>query len=256
MKRMEFEGKVVLVTGASKGIGRGVARAFVDQGASVAVCSRNWPSLESLVKEVEASGKKILAMKADVSSSRDVEDMFGKVLARWNRLDILVNNAGIVSTSPVVEMSEEDWDLTLAVDLKGVFLCSRAAARQMIRQKSGRIVNISSIAQVRGGTMGRAHYGAAKAGVGAFTKTLAKEVGLWGITVNCVAPGQIEDTEMAAASRAKLGEDYFKALLATVPLGYFGKVRDIAEAVLFLASDRARYITGETLNVNGGMYMA
>jgi len=143
----------------------------------------------------------------------------------------------------VVEMSEAEWDQTMDVDLKGVFLCSQAAARQMVKQRSGRIVNITSIAQVRGGTPGHAHYGAAKAGVGAFTKTLAKELGPFGITVNCVAPGLLEDTEM-------------DAYLATIPLGRLGAVQDVVEAVLFLASARAGYITGETLHVNGGSHMA
>ena len=253
---MDFAGKVVLVTGATKGMGRGIARALVDQGASVAVCARTGSALEKLVQEVEASGGRILAMRADVSLGKDVEDMFSKILARWGKIDILVNNAGIFLTSPVVEMSEEDWDVTMAVDLKGVFLCSRAAARQMVKQKSGRIINISSIAQVRGGTPQHAHYGAAKAGVGAFTKTLAKELGPYGITVNCVAPGLIEDTEMTQAFKALMGESHINAFLATIPLGYFGKVQDIVEAVMFLASDGARYITGETLNVNGGMHMA
>ena len=249
---MDFAGKVALITGASKGIGRGIARALADQGASVAVCSRSGSPLETLAKEIEASGGKVLAMRADVSLGKDVEDMFAKILARWGRMDIMVNNAGIYFTSPVVEMSEEDWDVTMAVDLKGVFLCSRAAARQMVKQKSGRIINISSIAQVRGGTPGHAHYGAAKAGVGAFSKTLAKEVGPFGITVNCVAPGLIEDTEMGQSSKALMGSSY----LSTIPLGYLGEVRDIVQAVLFLASDRARYITGETLNVNGGSHMS
>jgi 3-oxoacyl-[acyl-carrier protein] reductase len=254
--KMEFQGKVALVTGATKGIGRGIARAMAAQGASVAICSRTWLPLETVAKEIEASGGKALAMKVDVSSSKDVEDMFGKVLDRWGKLDILVNNAGIYFTSPVVETPEEDWDAIIAVDLKGVFLCARAAARQMIKQKSGRIINISSIAQVRGGTPGHAHYGAAKAGVGAFTKTLAKEIGPHGITVNCVAPGLIEDTDMSQAFKALVGEAQIKEFLPTIPLGYFGKVQDIVEAVLILASDRARYITGETLNVNGGMHMA
>jgi 3-oxoacyl-[acyl-carrier protein] reductase len=151
----------------------------------------------------------------------------------------------------VVDMSEADWDATIDIDLKGVFLCSRAAVRHMITQRGGRIINITSIAQVRGGTPGHAHYGAAKAGVGAFAKTLAREVGPFGITVNCVAPGLIEDTEMGQVSKELMGESY----LATIPLGCLGRIQDVVDAVLFLASERAHYITGETLNVNGGSHM-
>jgi len=248
---MKFSGKVALVTGAGKGIGRGIARALANEGAVVALCGRSRSPLEAVAAEIEATGGQAFAVPADVSVARDVEQLVGTVLGRCGRLDILVNNAGVYLTAPVVEMREEEWDVTIAVNLKGVFLCSRAAARQMVKQRSGRIVNITSIAQIRGGTAGHAHYGAAKAGVGAFTKTLARELGPFGITVNCVAPGLIEDTEMGQRAKVLMGEAY----LATVPLGYLGTVRDVTAAVLFLASDEARYITGETLNVNGGSHM-
>ncbi len=248
---MEFQNRIVLVTGAAKGIGRGIARGFADRGAMVVVSGRTAGSLERVADEIRAEGGRALAVKADVSVAKEVEELVATVVDRFGRLDVLVNNAGVYLTSPIVDMTEADWDLTLAVDLKGVFLCSRAAVRQMIKQRSGCIVNITSIAQVRGGTPGHAHYGAAKAGVGAFTKTLAKEAGPYGITANCVAPGLIEDTEMGQVSKTWMGDAY----LATIPLGCLGKVQDVVEAVLFLASDRARYITGETLNVNGGSHM-
>lgn len=245
-------GRVAIVTGAGKGIGRGIALGLAEAGATVVVNGRTAAALEAVAAEISAAGGEAFAVAADVSAAHDADRLVAAVLERCGRLDVLVNNAGIYLTANVVDMTEADWDLTLAVDLKGVFLCSRAAARQMIRQRSGRIVNITSIAQLRGGTPGHAHYGAAKAGVGAFTKTLAKELGPYGVTVNCVAPGLIEDTEMGQASKRLMGESY----LATIPLGCLGTVRDVAGAVVFLASDRARYITGETLNVNGGSLMA
>ncbi|MBI3105130.1 MAG: SDR family oxidoreductase [Candidatus Rokubacteria bacterium] len=202
--------------------------------------------------EALAAGGQALVVKADVSQIAGVDGLVSATVEQYGRLDVLVNSAGVYLTSPVVEMSEAEWDQTMDVDLKGVFLCSQAAARQMVKQRSGRIVNITSIAQVRGGTPGHAHYGAAKAGVGAFTKTLAKELGPFGITVNCVAPGLIADTEMGQVSRTLMGDAY----LATIPLGRLGAVQEVVEAVLFLASPRAGYITGETLNVNGGSHMA
>jgi 3-oxoacyl-[acyl-carrier protein] reductase len=241
----EFAGRVVVVTGAAKGIGRGVAERFAREGAHVAIAGRSLEPLVALAEAIAAAGGSALAVQADVAKADAVQHLIDSTAARWGRIDVLVNNAGVYLTAPVTDMAEADWDLTIDVDLKGVFLCSRAAARAMVTQRGGRIVNITSIAQLRGGTPGHAHYGAAKAGVGAFTKTLAKELGPFGITVNCVAPGLIEDTDMGRVS-----------YLATIPLGCLGTVDDVVEAVLFLASPRARYITGETLNVNGGSHMA
>jgi 3-oxoacyl-[acyl-carrier protein] reductase len=248
----EIAGKVVLVTGAGKGIGRGIAQGFARHGAVVTLCARSAAAIEAVAGDIRAQGGIAYAVPADVASARDVDGLVDTIVERAGRLDVLVNNAGVYTTAPVVEMTEADWDATLDIDLKGVFLCCRAAARIMVRQRSGRIVNITSIAQVRGGTPGHAHYGAAKAGVGALTKTLAKELGPFGITANCVAPGLIEDTDMGQVSKTLMGEAY----LATIPLGCLGTVQDVVDAVLFLASDRARYVTGETLNVNGGSHMA
>jgi 3-oxoacyl-[acyl-carrier protein] reductase len=248
----EFEGQVVVVTGAGKGIGRGIARGFAQRGGRVVVSGRTSPSLEKVADEIKGAGGEALVVKTDVSRAREVQALVTATVERYGRLDVLVNNAGIYMTSLVVDMSEAEWDETIDVDLKGVFFCSQAAARQMVKQRSGRIINITSIAQIRGGTPGHAHYGAAKAGVGAFTKTLAKELGPFGISVNCVAPGLIEDTDMGEVSKTLVGDAY----LSTIPLGCLGRVQDIVDAVLFLASDRARYITGETLNVNGGSHMA
>lgn len=250
--REEFRGQIVIVTGAARGIGNGIARAFAARGATVAVCGRTAAPLEALADDIAAAGGTAFAVSADVSSADDVDALARTVFERCGRIDVLVNNAGVFLASPVVSMSERDWDVTMDIDLKGVFLCCRAAARRMMEQGSGTIINVTSIAQVRGGTPGHAHYGAAKAGVGAFAKTLAKEVGRYGITVNCVAPGLIEDTDMGQNSKRQVGDSY----LATIPLGRLGKVQDVVAAVLFLASDGARYITGETLNVNGGSNMA
>jgi 3-oxoacyl-[acyl-carrier protein] reductase len=248
----EFEGQVVVVTGAGQGIGRGIACGFGQHGGRVVVSGRTSPSLEKVAGEIRAAGGEALVIKADVSQTNEVQALVATTLEQYGRLDVLVNDAGVYMTSLVVDMSEAEWDQTIDVDLKGVFLCSQAAAREMVKQRSGRIINITSIAQVRGGTPGHAHYGAAKAGVGAFTKTLAKELGPYGITANCVAPGLIEDTEMGRVSKTLMGDAY----LATIPLGCLGTVQDVVEAVLFLASPRARYVTGETLNVNGGSHMA
>ena len=250
--RKDFAGQVVIVTGGTRGIGRGIALGFAAAGATVAVSGRTAAALDRVVAEIGAAGGQAFAVCGDVSRASDVDGLVRTVVERCGRIDVLVNNAGVFLTSPVVAMSEEDWDVTIDIDLKGVFLCCRAVARQMIEQRSGSIVNVTSIAQVRGGTPGPAHYGAAKAGVGAFTKALAKEVGKYGITVNCAAPGLIEDTDMGQTSKELMGKSY----LATIPLGRLGKVDDVVSGVLFLASDGARYITGETLNINGGSHMA
>ena len=248
----ELNGKVALVTGGSRGIGAAIAKALADDGADVAISyAASADKADAVVKELRKKGVRAEAFRADQANTKEVEGLVETVVKRFGRLDILVNNAGVYLTSSVLDMNEADWDATIDIDLKGVFLCSRAAVRHMITQRGGRIINITSIAQVRGGTPGHAHYGAAKAGVGAFAKTLAREVGPFGITVNCVAPGLIEDTEMGRVSRELMGDSY----LATIPLGCLGRVQDVVDAVLFLASERARYVTGETLNVNGGSYM-
>ena len=247
----EFEGQVIVVTGAGKGIGRGIALGFAREGARVVVNARTAPSLEAVAGEILAAGGEAFAVRADVSDAVEVERLVATTVERYGRLDVLVNNAGVYMTSPVVEMSEADWDLTLDVDLKGVFLCSRAAARQMVGQRSGRIINITSIAQVRGGTPGHAHYGAAKAGVGAFSKTLAKELGPFGITVNCVAPALV-DTSLFHG----LKEEIQERLIKTVPLARIGTPADIAQAVLSFACDEASYVTGQVLYVCGGRSLA
>lgn len=242
--------RVALVTGASRGIGRAVALELAEAGAHVVV---NYAGSEGAALEVaeriRAKGREALLVRANVASADDVEAMVKQVLDHFGRVDILVNNAGITRDNLVMRMKDEEWDEVLAVNLKGAFLCAKAVARPMMKQRYGRIVNISSVVALRGNA-GQANYVAAKAGLIGLTKTLARELASRGITVNAVAPGFIV-TDMTA----KLGDDVREALLAQIPLGAFGRPEDVAKAVRFLASDDAAYITGQVLCVDGGMAM-
>lgn len=243
-------GKVALITGASRGIGRAIALTLADAGADVAV---NYAGSEAAAAEVvsliEAKGRKAIKIKADVSSMQEVEDMFKQVLETFGKLDILVNNAGITRDNLIMRMKEDEFDQVIATNLKGVFNCVKAATRPMMKQRSGRIINISSVVGVLGNA-GQANYVAAKAGVIGMTKATAKELASRGITVNAVAPGFIE-TDMTD----KLSEDMRAQLLQQIPLAKLGQPDDIAKAVRFLASDDASYMTGQTIHVDGGMYM-
>lgn len=243
-------GKTALVTGASRGIGRAIALMLAEAGADVAV---NYAGSEAAAAEVaaliEAMGRKAVKVKADVSSTQEVEDMFKLVLETFGKLDILVNNAGITRDNLIMRMKEDEFDQVIATNLKGVFNCVKAATRPMMKQRSGRIINISSVVGVLGNP-GQANYVAAKAGVIGMTKATAKELASRGITVNAVAPGFIE-TDMTD----KLPEDMRTQLLQQIPLAKLGQPEDIAKAVRFLASDDASYMTGQTIHVDGGMYM-
>lgn len=243
-------GKVALVTGASRGIGRAIALTLAEAGADVAV---NYAGSEAAAAEVvsliEAKGRKAIKLKADVSSVQEVEDMFKQVLETFGKLDILVNNAGITRDNLIMRMKEDEFDQVIATNLKGVFNCVKAATRPMMKQRSGRIINISSVVGVLGNP-GQVNYVAAKAGVIGMTKATAKELASRGITVNAVAPGFIE-TDMTD----KLPEDVRSQLLQQIPLAKLGQPEDIAKAVRFLASDDASYMTGQTIHVDGGMYM-
>lgn len=243
-------GKTALVTGASRGIGRAIALSLAEAGADVAV---NYAGSEAAAAEVvsliEAMGRKAFKVKADVSSTQDVEEMFRQVLEAFGQLDILVNNAGITRDNLIMRMKEDEFDQVIATNLKGVFNCIKAATRPMMKQRSGRIINISSVVGVLGNP-GQINYVAAKAGVIGMTKASAKELSSRGITVNAVAPGFIE-TDMTD----KLSEDMVAGLLKQIPLSRLGKPEDIAKAVRFLASDDASYMTGQTIHVDGGMYM-
>ncbi len=242
--------KVALVTGASRGIGREIAQTLAAYGASVIVnYNGSKDRADEVVEMIFAAGGKAIAVKADVAKAEEIARLFEEAQAAFGRIDILVNNAGITRDNLILKMSEEEYDTVLDTNLKGAFLCMKHAAKIMLRQKNGRIINISSISGIAGNA-GQANYCAAKAGLIGLTKSLAKELGSRGITVNAVAPGFIE-TEMTE----KLSEQVKEGMLAQIPLKRAGSVKDIAEAVAFLASERAAYITGQTLSVNGGMAM-
>lgn len=242
--------KVALVTGASRGIGREIAQTLAAYGASVIVnYNGSKDRADEVVEMISAAGGKAIAVKADVAKAEEIARLFEEAQAAFGRIDILVNNAGITRDNLILKMSEEEYDTVLDTNLKGAFLCMKHAAKIMLRQKNGRIINISSISGIAGNA-GQANYCAAKAGLIGLTKSLAKELGSRGITVNAVAPGFIE-TEMTE----KLSEHVKEGMLAQIPLKRAGSVKDIAEAVAFLASERAAYITGQTLSVNGGMAM-
>jgi 3-oxoacyl-[acyl-carrier protein] reductase len=242
--------KVALVTGASQGIGRDTALALAQAGAKVAVAARSESKLADLVQDIAAKGGEALAVTMDVADAEQVKAGFKQVLARFGRLDILVNNAAITRDGLAMRMKLDDWDAVLRTNLTGAHLCIQQALGPMLRQKGGRIINIASVV-AQSGNAGQANYVASKGGLLGLTKAIAIEVASRNITVNAIAPGFIE-TAMTAALPDKAKEE----LKARIPLGRMGTARDIAAAIVFLASDEAGYITGHTLDVNGGMYLA
>ncbi len=246
---MDLTDRVAVVTGSARGIGQAIALKLAEVGADVVVndIQPAAESLESVAAEIRAMNRQSLAVTADVSSSEDVARLVETAVSTFGKVDILVNNAGITRDQLIMRMSDEDWDTVLNIDLKSAFLCTRAVLRHMLKQRWGRIISIASVIGLIGNA-GQANYAAAKAGVIALTRSVAKEVGSRGITANAIAPGYI-DTKMTQA----LGEQQRQQLLQHIPVGYAGSPRDIAEAVAFLASEEARYITGQVLNVDGGM---
>jgi 3-oxoacyl-[acyl-carrier protein] reductase len=245
----QLANQIAVVTGAGRGIGRAIALRFAAEGADVVCVSRTAVNAEAVAAEVRAAGRQAWALAVDVADAAAVAEAGTRILAEAGRVDILVNNAGITRDALVMRMSEADWDTVLDTNLKGAFLFSKALARGMIKQRSGRILNVASVIGLMGNA-GQCNYAASKAGLLGLTMSLARELASRGITVNALAPGFIE-TDMTAGLDAPMRE----ALLQRIPLGVLGQVEDIAAAALFLAGPGARYITGQVLTVDGGMVM-
>lgn len=246
---MELKDKVALVTGGAQGIGRTISEELARAGAHVVLGDVNLEGSQAIAEAINISGGSASAVKIDVSNATEVREVFDFIIKDKKPVDILVNNAGITRDGLMVRMKESDWDLVLDINLKGSFLCSQQAAKQMMKQKSGAIVNIASIVGVMG-NFGQANYSASKAGVIGLTKTLAREVASRGIRVNAIAPGFI-DTEMTRV----LDEEVRQKLIEQIPLARLGLPEDVARCVNFLVSDKSSYITGQVINLNGGMLM-
>jgi 3-oxoacyl-[acyl-carrier protein] reductase len=241
--------KVAVVTGASRGIGRSLAIALAANGAKVVASARNAEALDTLIAEIKAQGGDALAIVGDVAIEDDANNLVKQAVATYGRVDIFINNAGITRDGLLLRMKSADWDAVLDTNLKGAFLCTRAVAKVMSKQRSGRIINISSVVGEMGNA-GQANYCASKAGLLGLTKSVARELARRNVTVNAITPGFIV-TDMTEDMTDKARE----AMTAQIPLGRLGAAEDVAGAVLFLASDQAAYITGQVLGVNGGMYM-
>jgi 3-oxoacyl-[acyl-carrier protein] reductase len=247
---MKLKDRVAIVTGAARGIGKAIATTFLREGAKVAIIDLDKERLEILKKEINKENKEAMTIFCDITKSSEVNGMVDQVYKTLGRIDILVNNAGIIRRGTIDTVTEEDWDRVIEVNLKGTFNCCKAVVEIMKQQGHGKIVNISSIAGKMGDITSAPGYGPSKAGIDALTKTLARQLAPFGININAVSPHAIE-TEMSA----QWSEERRKEIIASIPLGRLGKPEDVAEAVLFLASDEASFITGEILDVNGGALM-
>lgn len=245
--KMRLLNKTALITGGARGIGREIALLFAKEGAEIAIGDVNIQEAEKTALDIQAQGGKAIALQLDVTSFAKAEEAINKILDKFTKIDILVNNAGITKDGLLLRMSEADWDAVMAVNLKGTFNCTKAVSKVMIKQRSGKIVNIASIIGIIGNP-GQANYSASKAGIIALTKTAAKELASRSINVNAVAPGFIQ-TEMTA----KLPEELKQKMLASIPLNKFGTASDVANVCLFLSSEESAYLTGQTIVVDGGM---
>ena len=245
----QLENQIAVVTGAGRGIGRAIALKFAAEGADVACVSRTQENSEKVAAEIRALGRKAWAYAVDVADAAAVNAVAGKILAECGRVDILVNNAGVTRDNLLMRMSDAEWDAVLNTNLKGAFLVTKAFSRALIKQRSGRIINVASVIGLIGNA-GQSNYAASKAGLIGFTKSVARELASRSITVNVLAPGFIE-TDMTAV----LKEELRAGVLKQIPLGNFGQPDDVAGAAVFLASPAARYITGQVLAVDGGMVM-
>jgi len=246
---LELLGKVALVTGAAQGIGKAIALLLAEKGADVVVSDINVEKAQETAREIEEKGRKSMALKVNVADPDEVEKMVEAIIERFSRIDILVNNAGITRDKLLLRMSSEDWDAVLDVNLKGVFNCTKSVIKYMSKQRSGKIVNIASVVGLMG-NVGQANYAASKAGVIGFTKTVAREFAQRGININAIAPGYIQ-TPMTEVLPERVKEE----LMRLIPMGRLGQPEDVAQAVLFLVSEASNYVTGQVLNVNGGIYM-
>ncbi len=246
---MKLQGKVAVITGGARGIGKSIAEALAREGADCAICDVNPEDLAVCAADIEALGVKSLSCQLDVSSLTQCEETVNKIIDKLGKIDILINNAGITRDGLLLRMKEQDWDQVIAVNLKGTFNCTKAALKTMLKQKSGKIVNVASIIGIMGNA-GQANYAASKAGIIGLTKSTAKEVASRNITVNAIAPGFIE-TRMTEV----LPESVRNEMLKQIPLARFGSPEDVARLVLFLSSDESSYITGQVVQIDGGMVM-
>jgi 3-oxoacyl-[acyl-carrier protein] reductase len=245
---MNFEGKTVIVTGSARGLGYAMAKAFAARGANVMV-SGTGESVHAVVDELKGLGYKVAGFVGDLRSPEAAQGLIDKTIEAFGTVDVLINNAGVVCDKPLVRMEEADWDKVIETNLKGTFLCTKAALKIMMKKRSGRIINMTSVVGLMG-NVGQANYAASKAGLIGFTKSIAKEYGGRGITCNAIAPGFIE-TQMTDSLPEGVKELYLKS----IPLGRYGTPEEVAELAVFLASDSAQYITGQVINIDGGLYM-
>lgn len=246
-----LENRAAIVTGAGSGIGRAIALALANHGAKVVVSDINLESARKVTEEICSSGGEAIAIKVDITAESDISAMVKACVASFGKVDVLVNNAGMVYTRPLIETSEADWDRVINTNLKSAFMCCKAVFPLMIQQKGGKIINIASVAGKRGGgLLGSSSYAAAKGGVIAFTKTIAREGGAYGINVNAITPA-LTETPMTA----QMNDEKRQAILKNIPLGRAGQPEDIAKAVVFLASNYSDFITGEIMDVDGGFMM-